>query len=198
MAENEQPQPETTEQEVLAQPKKGGPPKMLIVILLAVVLAGGGFFGMKIMGAGKAKKPEKLKVGAVMQLKEFLVNLADQQTFLRTEIALGIAEKAEIKAAGEGKESKEGGDNPQVRDAIIMILSAKKPSELATLAGKERLKSEIIQRLNSLLGEPKENPASADKQTDSPEKQSHSGKKSEENHGPVLEVYFTSFATQKY
>lgn len=192
--------PEITE--APSEPAKSKSPKILIAILLAVVLAGGGFFGMKIMKAGK-KGPQKLKVGKIQQLQEFLVNLADQSTFVRADIALGIAEKAEIKAPGEGgkAEGKEGSDDPRVRDAIIMIFSAKKPSDISSIEGKKALKLEIIRKLNEILGERPESTSepsnSADKDTDSPEKNSGDSKP-EENKGPILEVYFTSFATQRY
>lgn len=193
--------PEKTEaQEPEAPPEaKSKSPKLLIIVLLAVVLAGGGFFGLKIMKAGKDGKSERLKVGKIITLQEFLVNLADQQTYVRTDIALGVAEGAEIHAPGGG--GNEEGDDPRVRDSIILILSAKKPGELATLEGKAKLKKEIIAAVNKLLGhgEPDEGSETADNHTDSPEKKSKSGEDKEEaKRGPVLEVYFTSFATQKY
>ena len=175
---------------------KGKSPKLLIIILLAVVLAGGGFFGFKIMRAGKTAKKEAAKVGEVIELPEFLVNLSDQQTFLRTNIALGLRE-------GAKKEELEK-KMPAVKDAIVMVLTSKTPRQLTSSAGKEALKRELLDSVNAALepnrpgAEPEEPTASADKNTDSPEKKPGSGRrKLEEKTGPVLEVYFTSFATQK-
>src|SRR5438105_1160146 len=175
---------------------KAKSPKLLIIILLAVVLAGGGFFGLKIMKAGKTAKKEAPKVGEVIELPEFLVNLSDQQTFLRTNIALGLREGA--------KKEELDKKMPAVKDAIVMVLTSKIPRELTSSSGKEHLKQELLYAINAALdpngrrSEPEEPAVSADNNTDSPEKKSASGKKKlEEKTGPVLEVYFTSFATQK-
>lgn len=179
-------------------PKKSS--KLLVIVLLAVVLGGGGFFGFRIMNA-KGAGPKPLKVGQTIQLEEFLVNLADGKTFLKTGIALGIAEGMTLGHGGAGHGEK-AAEPPEVRDAIIMILTSKQPSDLATIEGKERLKREIIRRLNQMFNpeahgkKPEEKPVSADKPTESPEQETHS--EEEPNRGPVLEVYFTSFATQRY
>jgi flagellar FliL protein len=45
--------------------------------------------------------------------------------------------------------------NPRIRDAMIMLLSSKTYTELSTQAGKLRLKNEILDRINQLLGGPK-------------------------------------------
>lgn len=179
--------------------------KLLVIILLAVVLGGGGFFGFKVMNAGSAKEKGPLKVGSTVELQEFLVNLADGKTFLKAGIALGIAEGMKF---GHGGDGHGGGtaEPPEVRDAIIMILTSKQPSDLATTEGKEQLKREIILSLNRLLNhhsehpKPEEKPDSSDKPTESPQQETEGNKVSEEepNRGPVLEVYFTSFATQRY
>lgn len=176
------------------------PSKLLVIILLAVVLGGGGFFGFKIVSARGAvfKAP---KVGSTVQLEEFLVNLADGKTFLKAGIALGIAEGMALGHGGGGQGKKEG-EPPEVRDAIIMILTSKQPADLATTEGKEQLKHEIIKRLNEMFyrkshgKKTEENPVSTDKPTEGPEQGTHS--EEEPNRGPVLEVYFTSFATQRY
>lgn len=178
--------------------------KLLVIVLLAVVLGGGGFFGFKVMNAGSGDNKGPLKVGSTVELQEFLVNLADGKTFLKAGIALGIAEGMKLGHGGDGH----GGasEPPEVRDAIIMILTSKQPSELATTEGKEQLKREIISSLNRLLNQhsehpkPEENRESSDKPTESPHQENEGSKVSEEepNRGPVLEVYFTSFATQRY
>ncbi len=190
-------------EEPAAAKKGGGKSKLIVMVLLAVVLAGGGFFGFKIMGAKKSTGPKVLKVGATVTLQEFLVNLADQKTFLKTQISLGIAEGMKLGHGDAG--GGHGGaaeDDPVVRDIIIMILTSKKSGDINTPAGKEMLKQEIIAALNAKFGKheekPKENPEVANKTTDNPEKKKSGEHKSEEpNQGPVLEVYFTSFATQK-
>ncbi len=178
-----------------ASGKPGGKGKLLVIVLLAIALGGGGFFGMKVLRGGK-HGPVKLKVGKVVTLKEFLVNLTGSKpVWLKTEIALGIAEGMEL---GHGGGHEGGGeDPPEVRDAINMLLMSKSAKDLATVEGKEQLKREIIQTLNKLLskehGSPAENLQTADNGTHSPDKESEG----ETNSGPVLEVYFISFAMQE-
>lgn len=172
--------------------KKGGFPKIIVFILLAVVLAGGGFVGFRILGAGKSTEKE-LKVGHEIILEEFLVNLSDGRTFLKTQIALGIAEGAKFgKEGGDGHGG--GGDPPKVRDAVLMILSSQDAKTLETAEGKEHLKQQIIVKLNSLLNDSIENQKSADKPTDSPKQDL---KSEEPNRGPVLEVYLINFTMQR-
>ena len=199
---SEEPEVKTEEVAEAAPAKKagGGKSKLIVMVLLAVVLAGGGFFGFKIMGAKKSTVPKALKVGKTVTLQEFLVNLNDQKTFLKTQISLGIAEGMELGHAGGGGHAK-GEDDPVVRDTIIMILTSKKLADINSPAGKEKLKKEITKALNEKFGEhekPKEKSEAADKSTDNPDKKKSGEHKTEEpNKGPVLEVYFTSFATQK-
>ncbi len=195
---------EVTEGEESPDEDKAAPPakvaRLLVIGLLAIVLGGGGFFGFKIVGARKADGPEAPKLGEIFELEEFLVNLADEKTFLRTQIALGMAEGVDTEEFHE--------ELPRVRDAIVMTLTSKKPEDLTSTEGKIALKQEIIWILNRILnGEggfpgPEENPFSADKGTDSPNNASDSGEqkefKEEPTVGPVLEVYLTSFATQRY
>lgn len=182
------------------QGKKGGKGKLIVILLLAVVLGGGGFFGLKIMRGGK-KAPEAPKVGKVVALKEFLVNLSGGKSiWLKTEIALGVAEGKELgHADGAHEGAKE--DPPEVRDAINMLLMSKSAKDLATMEGKKKLKEELIETLNQVLNHHGEHPqgnlTSADNGTHSPENKSEGEHKEGTNQGPVLEVYFISFAMQE-
>lgn len=199
---SEEPEVKPAEEVEAPAKKGGGKSKLIVMVLLALVLAGGGFFGFKIMGAKKSSGPKVLKVGKTVTLQEFLVNLNDQKTFLKTQISLGIADGMELgHASGGGGHGAKEEDDPVVRDTIIMILTSKKLSDISSPAGKEKLKQEIIKALNEHFGEhpkPKENPELADKSTDNPDQKKSGETKSEEpNQGPVLEVYFTSFATQR-
>lgn len=183
--------------------KEGGKSKgkLPVILLLAIALGGGGFFGMKILKGG-AKKAEVPVVGSVVPLKEFLVNLgSDRKVWLKTEIALGIA-KGQEKALdfGGGKKGKDAGDPPQIRDAVNMLLMSRTAKELSTIEGKQKLKAEIIKTLNQLLnkspGHPTENLENSDKETHGPDSKSPADDAGAANSGPVLEVYFISFAMQ--
>ncbi|MCO5297974.1 MAG: flagellar basal body-associated FliL family protein [Fimbriimonadaceae bacterium] len=189
--------------------KKGG--KLPIVIALVAVLAGGGFFMMKAKG-GK-HEPPPLKLGAIEPLKEFLVNLKEGNVYLRTEIALHFKE-------GFKKEELDK-SLPAVEDAIVTLLGARSSTEIRTLDGKAKLKRDLAEAINKVLeaaekaAHPEEaaeeEPAAKDgeKQT-SDKKDPKAGKEAKHDEeppkdlhpdwdsqtGPVLKLYFTSFATQ--
>lgn len=200
-------EPEATQQEQAAAPKdapqkekSGKSPKMLVLIMLAIVLAGGGFFGMKIMGAAKAKEPEKPKVGEVLELQEFLVNLKDK-TWLKVSLALGIAEGAELHAAGGGHGEGAATDDPKMRDIIIQVLTSKTLDDIVSPEGKEKLKTDILARLNETYGEHEEGGGGHNPQEQEQEKPKDEGAEPEDAHGPTgpfLEVYFTAFSYQRY
>lgn len=198
-------EPEATQQEQAAAPKDGAqkeksgkPPKMPVLIMLAIVLAGGGFFGMKIMGATKGKEPEKPKVGEVLELQEFLVNLKDK-TWLKVSLALGIAEGAELHAGGGGHGKGAATDDPKMRDIIIQVLTSKQLDDIVSPEGKEKLKKDILARLNEAYGEHEEESHKTEEQEE--QKPADQATKSEGAHspnGPFLEVYFTAFSYQRY
>jgi flagellar FliL protein len=79
-----------------------------------------------------------------MDMDPFIVNLADTEPrFLKVTIKLeldGVPVKAEISER-----------IPQVRDAILMLLSSKDAQTLKPTAGKLQLRDEILQRINALL-----------------------------------------------
>ena len=78
------------------------------------------------------------------KLDQFTVNLADQQSYLQTEIQLLVADK--------GVQEKIEAHMPEVRDALIRILSSKTPGELNQPEGKSILAEEIQLKLNQMLG----------------------------------------------
>ena len=78
------------------------------------------------------------------KLDQFTVNLADQESYLQTEIQLMVADAS--------VQEKLKAHMPEVRDAMIRILSSKTPEELNRLEGKTELADEIQDRLNEMLG----------------------------------------------
>jgi flagellar FliL protein len=199
MAEAQKPEKQEAQEPAQTGETKKPPSKMgklLVFGVLGLVLAAGGFFGFKL-ATGKSGEKAEPKVGKIIELEEFLVNLADEKTFLKTHIALGI-----MKGYKE-EEIKE--QLPRIRDAIVMVLTSKQPKQITSNAGKARLKKEILFAVNKLFKEEEEtsseeNGDSANKKTGSTEKakEKEASSRSEPPKGPVLEVYFTSFATQRY
>jgi flagellar FliL protein len=174
--------------------KKGG--KLPIIIALVLVLGGGGFF----MTKGKSGKKEKpaVKLGEIQTMPEFLVNLKDGEHYLRTEVALQTKEGLE----------KEKFDKmlPTVRDAILGVLTSKSLEDVRTLEGKDKMKKEIAKAVNEAIEDPEEKDDSSDKDKgDKSDGESKKKKKEikidihtdwDSQTGPVLKVFFTSFATQ--
>lgn len=162
--------------------KKKGGNKLVLVGICAMMLLTGGFFGLRMKPAGAAKQPE-MKLGEIVPIKEFLVNLDEkgENVYLRTEISVQLAE-------GFQKEKLDKYTDP-VKDAINNVLAGQKVDQIKTLAGKERLKRLLATAINNAL---------AECQGEQPKATSthivHSDWDSDT--GPILRIYFTSFAFQ--
>lgn len=142
-------------------PKKKG--KMLIIIIAVVavlVLAGGGAAVYLLTSKPAAEKKagghgdeeaqaeeakaEEEHPPIYEKLETFTVNLADQQSYLQTEIQLMVAD-AKV-------QEKIQAHMPEVRDALIRLLSSKTAEELALPDGKDKLAEEIQKQMNEVLG----------------------------------------------
>ncbi len=149
----------TSSGETEAAPK--GSLKKLIVIGVAVLLlGGGGFAGWKVFSAktpaegdeaaatgGKPSQVDKKAKPKIMYaLKPFIVNLAEQrgQRYLKANIALDIYDKQ--------VEQELYVRDPQIRDAILLLLSTKSYEDIKSAEGKIQLRNELIARINQLLG----------------------------------------------
>lgn len=186
--------------------KKGG--KLPVILAILLLLGGGGFFAMKMKAKGAAKEPE-IKLGEIVPLKEYLVNLRTGTNYARAEIAVQLRE-------GYAKEKLET-IRPAVDDAVNMVLKGHTVDELESPEGLDALKKELAERINAVLDEydpehksKKEEPAkgkepangregapaaNADAKLKDP-KPDESKKSWQSLKGPVLKVFFTSFATQ--
>ncbi len=147
---------EETPAEVEVPKKKG---KLLIIILALVgliVLVGGGIAVWLLTTAPeKSKQAKGEEEGAgeeheeehppiYEKLDQFTVNLSDQESYLQTEVQLVIAD---VKVQEKIKVRM-----PEVRDAMIRLLSSKTAEELGQPDGKDMLAEEIQQELNNVLG----------------------------------------------
>lgn len=171
---------EATPQEAVAPKKRKS--KLPMLLFLCIVLLGGGYMTLKPGGKPSDSGP---KLGEVVLLEEFLVNLAGQDVYLRTQIGLHLADsfkKAELEKA-----------MPAVRDAVLLVLAAQRLADVNTAAGKVVLKKKLAAAVNETLHAlhpPKREPAKAKEPTKEPPADWDSPE------GPVLKVYFQSFATQ--
>lgn len=87
-----------------------------------------------------------LNIGPLYQMSEpFIVNLVTQsgRRYLKTSITLELSNE-KLQKEVEAKST-------IIQDSIIEILSSKSIEEIATTKGKDRLKDEIVNRINSFL-----------------------------------------------
>ncbi len=190
--------------------KKGG--KMPMILALVLVLGGGGFFMMK--GKGDKHKPEpKVELAAKeTELEEFLTNMADGTTYVRTKMAVRLIKEFNGKPYEEAAFTSSIGG---VRDAINGVLRTTNPADIRTAEGLKKLKRTLAAAMNKILSEE----AATDEESDK-DKKKKKKKKSEESSeskkskdeedtsdepehpewdsdtGPVLQVFFTNIATQ--
>jgi flagellar FliL protein len=146
-------------------PKKKG--KMLIIILavVGVLVIGGGVAAYLLLSKPAAEKTAahgdeaegeeaaedeagegegEAHAPVYVKLEAFTVNLADQESYLQTEIQLLVADAK----VGEKMNAR----LPEVRDAMIRLLSSKTAEELSQQEGKDKLASEVQKQINELLG----------------------------------------------
>ncbi len=140
---------------------------LLFLLVLLAGLAGGGFVAYRkffpVQPPAEEPPPPapKVAMGPVYPMDPFLVNLADpgRPRFLKVVIQLELDADPVATELDALK--------PKVRDALLTLLSSKGSADLVTVADKERLRNEILHRLNAFLSV-----------------------------GRVTEVYFTEFVVQ--
>ena len=149
--------PEAAEKSAEDQGKKKGLPIKLIIIAVGglLILGGGGFAAWKFFLAPKPaveaegkKEPEGKPVdkpGAMMNLEPFVVNLADPagKRFLKLTMSLDIKDD-KLKKEIESR-------MPQIRDAILLLLTSKSYNEISQVSGKIRLRNDILKIINQAL-----------------------------------------------
>ncbi|MBI5682705.1 MAG: flagellar basal body-associated FliL family protein [Deltaproteobacteria bacterium] len=159
------------------QPAKSSPNKILFIIigvLVLVILGGGGYFIFGKKGGGSSVKETEKETasegskevskketgkekgskegekngggsgGEVFVMEPFVVNLQDStgtrylKVTINFELEGTALEEAKIKT-------------PQVRDAIIILLSSKAYADVGNIQGKYQLRDEIVVRINQIL-----------------------------------------------
>lgn len=156
------------EEEVEVKKKSGGNMVLIIVIvLLFLLLIGGGLLTYFLLSGNdknaatpaanttketQVKKQLKrstnyLTVGPMYPMSTFIVNLLSEggSRFLKANIDLEM-DKPELTAELDKKK-------PLIRDIIIRVLSSKTFEEVSTMKGKDRLKDEIVSKINDVLAD---------------------------------------------
>jgi flagellar FliL protein len=134
---------------------------IIVIFVLLLVLAGGGgaawfmFLKPKPVDASStnetqterpAQQVASSEIGSLYPFEPFVVNLADPGGSRYLRVALQL-ELSAIKGLKEEIDRRQ----PQIRDAIITILSAKKYDEINSAQGKMIMKQQIMRSINSLL-----------------------------------------------
>lgn len=135
-----------------ADPKADAPPannkkKMMVIIIAGVLILalGGGGAWFLTRPAPDAKDKPKVEASGPPQyvpLDQFVVNLVPEngEQYLQIQFTLQVAtpEQLELFKTNSAK----------VRSRVLLLLSGKKASEIATVEGKAQLAKELITALN--------------------------------------------------
>lgn len=138
---------------------KGSIFKIIIVVFLAAILLGGGAFAGFIFAnksstvAGDTDK----NTNQVLQPKtfslgdDFVVNLQSDgaSRYLKAKIYLGFPDTE----GSEVMESELESNKPIIRDAVNTVIRSKKAEEFKDEASVEKIKGEMMNRINPLLKE---------------------------------------------
>ena len=209
-----------------APPKKKSRTMLIVVAAVSTVLllAGGGGAAWYFLRAGKheateatAKAPpkpaEKARPALFVPIETFTVNLQQEngEHYLQTTFTLKVADGAVEQSIKQ--------QMPEIRSRLLLLLSSKRPSELASIEGKQALANQIAGEVNSVLNPGAPRPAAAAAKTEAPAATADPGAakpdaaKAEpgappapapakapapapDNEGPVLSVLFTNFIIQ--
>jgi flagellar protein FliL len=161
MAGQEEGKNETPEKKA---PRKKSWKKLIIILFVLILLLGGGGFAALKLGIGplanlnqvkkkitdtkaaeKKNNSKKVTVGPIQQLDSFIVNLASKEgeRYLKVTLSMELSDEAALKEVEKRI--------PQLRDAIIILLSSKSFEDVVHVEGKDTLKKEILARINSFL-----------------------------------------------
>jgi len=147
------------------EPKKGGKKKLIIIIVaaLVVLLAGGGggyFFLVHKPKQEELKRkqeeeskaaalikpvPEETSIGPMVEIKEFVVNIIgeDAAHYVKASFSLELDKDATVEEVNKRM--------PQIRDAILLLIGNKTVEELQDIQGKNQVKAELKNKINSFL-----------------------------------------------
>ena len=136
------------------EPKKTKPGKKKLLIIIAgaiIICLASGYFAYTML-VGKKGKPEQLSQAKaaetakveLLALEPFVMNLAEQGRFLKVVVQFELADKSYQPMVAD--------KIPQLRDAIIILVSSKSFNSITGPEGKFQLKDEILLRANQAVG----------------------------------------------
>lgn len=147
------------------EPEKGGGKSKLIIIIAAAVLllaAGGAAYYFLVVKPHKQEQqqkkteeskaaalikpiPDEAKIGPMVEIKEFVVNIIgeDATHYVKASLSLEMDKDAALEEVSKRM--------PQIRDAILLLISNKTFAELQDIQGKNQIKAELKSKINSFL-----------------------------------------------
>ncbi len=158
----------------VAPPAPVFPIKLLIIVSVVALVfgVGGAFVAVKFLGGGSkgaesseehkgdaevkagskneagGKHGQAASPGVMFDLDPFIVNLADTPEVRYLKLTL------KLEVDSEAVSTELSARIPQIRDAILVLLSSKDVNAVRTTQGKFQLRDEITQRVNGLLKKP--------------------------------------------
>ncbi|MDX9703455.1 MAG: flagellar basal body-associated FliL family protein [Candidatus Auribacterota bacterium] len=132
------------------QPKKSSAVKYVIVGMIVMILIPviGFFVASKYIFTQDEEDTDansKQQVGIIYPLKVVVVNIANTGAtrYLRAGISFELQDKLAIKELTERE--------PQITDLVIMVLSVKELEDLVDFSGKNQIRKEIIEKVNTIM-----------------------------------------------
>ena len=122
---------------------------MVIGIIVLALIGGGVTYVLLTGGKGgshEAKKEEEKKESktSLIALDSFVLNLAEQGRFLKVTMQFELSDATNLQMVTE--------KTPQLRDAIITLMSSKSVESVSSPEGKLQLKDELLLRANQAVG----------------------------------------------
>ena len=156
--------PEKKPEKAEESKNKGGKKKLIIIGAAALVslLAGGaGYYFLmhkpkeeallnKQQEESKAAAlvkpvPDDMKIGPMVEIKEFIVNIIGTDTphYVKASLSLELDKDGTVNEVQRRM--------PQIRDTILLIIGNKTFEELQDIQGKNQVKAELKSKINSFL-----------------------------------------------
>jgi flagellar FliL protein len=139
-------EPEKAQEE---KPKKSKKKLIIIIAGALLVFSISGFFAYTMLlskkgGAEEETNKKKEEKALLVALDPFVLNLAEQGRFLKVTIHFELTDPSSQQVVEN--------NIPQIKDAIIILLSSKSIESIASPEGKLQLKDELLLRANQTIG----------------------------------------------
>jgi flagellar protein FliL len=144
---------------------KTGKKKLIVIIAVALILllagGGGGYYFLILKPQKEEMKrkqeedskaaaliravPEESKIGPMVEIKEFVVNIigTDAAHYVKASLSLELDKDSTMEEVTKRM--------PQIRDAILLLIGNKTFEELQDIQGKNQVKAELKSKINSFL-----------------------------------------------